>query len=542
MAAKASLTLLLDCFYCLRMDCAAISIDYKLNFKPEKADQIPLLHERVAQRMYDLFTLNGGLYIKMGQAIGANAPLMPRPMQDKFGRLFDDAPQIPYESVLAVFKKEFGRPPAGPDGLFEEFEEQAMASASVAQVHKAKTKDGRWVAVKIQKPDVSRQINYDLTAFKAVMWMFEHWVFDLPVYFVADFITDHLKQELDFVQEATNSRTMAAFVAAEPRLAQQVHIPKVYPEYSSKRIMTAEWIDGVRLSNRASIRKLMGERDKDAQAAQLPPHLEGVRLQGGVRAVMQSMVELFSAQMFSWGWVHCDPHPGNIIIRPHPERPGKPQLVLLDHGLYVRVQEPFRRQYATLWRGLLAADFKAIEGVITQWGFGAPDLFASATLMRPIKLRGQKPRKGGVPMAELNQYDHGVMMKARLKEFLTDTDKMPKELIFLGRNMRIVQGNNQALGSPVNRIKITGYWASRSLVTMPSLTLSERIREYWHYFIFQTVMLSIDTAFWLSKLNEMTRRFLGLKTESFEDELERSMRGYAKTHMGVDVAPDAFNG
>ena len=346
-----------------------------------------------------------------------------------------------------------------------------------------------------------------------------------------DFIADHLRQELNFVQEATNSRTMADFVAAEPRLAERVHIPKVYPEYSSKKVMTAEWIEGVRLSNRASVRKLMGERDKDARDAQLPPYLEGVRLQGGVRAVMQPMVELFSAQMFSWGWVHCDPHPGNIIIRPHPNKPGRPQLVLLDHGLYVRVQEPFRRQYATLWRGLLAADFKAIESVITQWGFGAPDLFASATLMRPVTLRGQKPKEDVVPPSELNQYDHGVRMKAKLKEFLTDTDKMPKELIFLGRNMRIVQGNNQALGSPVNRIKITGYWASRSLVTAPNLTFSERIREYWHYFIFKAVMFSIDTAFWASKLRAMARQCLGLKAESFEDELERSMREIGRAHV-----------
>jgi aarF domain-containing kinase len=112
-------------------------------------------------------------------------------MQRKFSKLFDDAPQIPYSTVRSVFISEFGR---SPEEVFEVFEEQAVASASIAQVHCAKlraqdsdddsNKHGRWVAVKVQKPDVGKQVEWDLAAYKMVMWMFEHWVFDLPTYFV----------------------------------------------------------------------------------------------------------------------------------------------------------------------------------------------------------------------------------------------------------------------------------------------------------------------------------------------------------------------
>jgi aarF domain-containing kinase len=250
-----------------------------------------------------------------------------------------------------------------------------------------------------------------------------------------DFINNHLRQELDFVQEAQNASVTAAFIAAEPRLAGKVHIPKVYPEYSTKKVLTAEWIDGVRLSDRSAIRKLMGEEDPIAapSISKVYPSLEGVRLKGGVKSIMQVMVELFSAQMFSWGWVHCDPHPGNIIIRPHPSNPSRPQLVLLDHGLYVRVRESFRREYATLWRGLLAADWNAIESVARSWGIGSPDLFASATLMRPVRYTKKYENE---EVKALNEYEQSVRMKAKLKGLLLDTDKMPKELIFLGRNMR----------------------------------------------------------------------------------------------------------
>ncbi|KAF8882263.1 ABC1-domain-containing protein [Infundibulicybe gibba] len=499
-------------------------MDYKLNFNAANSAGIPALHERVAERMYNLFTANGGLYIKIGQAIGANAALLPAPMQRKFACLFDDAPQIPYADVEAVLRAELGRAPTGPEGVFAEFEERSIASASVAQVHRARLwgegereggkveGKGEWVAVKVQKPDVAKQMEWDLAAYRAVMWMFEHWAFDLPVYFVVDFVSDHIRRELDFVQEAENARRTAQLVEAEPRLAGRVHIPRVYPEYSTKRVMTAEWIDGVRMSDREGVRRLMGDDAGAAPAASAMPTRAGaeLRLRGGVGAVMQIMVELFSAQMFTWGWVHCDPHPGNVIVREHPTRPGAPQLVLLDHGLYVSVGEEFRRD----------------GGVTKQWGMGMPDLLASAALMKPVRLKGhQKPGEGRErrPMTNYEQSD-------------------AKGLDFLIRSMRMVQGNNQAFNSPVNRIKITGFWASRSLAQTPNLSLLNRTKEYWHHTVFQLVMFSLDLAFWRNKCAQWVRRRLGLASEGFEDEMERSMRGFAKSNLGIDVAPGVFAG
>jgi aarF domain-containing kinase len=408
-------------------------------------------------------------------------------MQIKFSKLFDDAPQIPYSTVERVFQTELGRPPCGPGGVFEIFEENAIASASIAQVHKAKLwpspgdTEEKWVAVKVQKPDVGKQMEWDLAVYKAVMWMFEHWAFDLPVYFVVgeyqfyaspnedfiprpiDFVSDHLRKELDFVQEAQNAEKTANFIRAEPRLADKVYIPQVYHEYSTKKVMTAEWIDGVRLSDRPAIRALMGVSNTSSSSSSpaafptspSPTSLSSTQyttskpLKGGIEAIMQPMVELFSAQMFNWGWVHCDPHPGNVIIRENPTRPGHPQLVLIDHGLYVAVEEDFRRQWVTLWRGMLAGNFREVESVTRAWGMGAPELMASATLMKPVKLgRGKRQLEkqngdngGSIAMDEgkqLSEYEMSVIMKKRLKEFLADTDKMPKALIFLMRNMRSV--------------------------------------------------------------------------------------------------------
>lgn len=103
--------------------------------------------------------------------------------------MFDNAPQVPFTDIASVFQEEFGRPPGGPDGIFSEFEETPVASASIAQVHRARLKGrdgqpGDCVAVKVQKPAVAKQMEPDLAAFRAVMWIYEHWVFDVPTYFV----------------------------------------------------------------------------------------------------------------------------------------------------------------------------------------------------------------------------------------------------------------------------------------------------------------------------------------------------------------------
>ncbi|EFI26591.1 atypical/ABC1/ABC1-B protein kinase [Coprinopsis cinerea okayama7 len=590
--------------------CLAITLDYKINFTPEKSDQIPQLHERVAERVYNLLTSNGGLYIKIGQAIGANAAVLPKPMQIKFASLFDDAPQVPYKVVEEVIINELGKKPSGrtrEEGAFEVFDEKAVASASVAQVHKAKTwprrvvkevngkmmeveEEGEWVAVKIQKPSVAKQMEWDLAAYRFVMWMFENWAFDLPVYFVVDFISDHLRQELDFVREANNALQTAQFVEKEPSLRDRVHIPKVFPEYSSKRVLTAEWIDGVRLSDKAGIYRLMGEHEPEYNPI-APPEIDPLSatalvstgpattspttttttafqypakpLKGGLSSVMKTMVELFSAQMFSWGWVHCDPHPGNVIVRPSPADPTKAQLVLIDHGLYVRVPEDFKRQWVHLWRSMLSGDYQGVKKAAESWGMGFPEFLASFTLMKPVSLkRGRRRKTPEEEMEEerkreerrkMSQYELSVLMKQKLKEFLIDTDRMPKVLIFLIRNMRMVQGNNQSFGSPVNRIKITADWASRSQFKNANLSVRERITEWWHHLVYRFIMFTIDFAFYKNKfflwLNQVRDRLLTRdgeapkkRKEGFEEEMERNMRDFAKDNLGLDVPASTFAG
>lgn len=157
-----------------------VALDYKLNFRARplplvgSAGGIPELHRRSAERMFELLRHNGGLYLKIGQAIAMQSAVLPPEFQKMFSRMFDDAPQDAWDEVERVIREDFGGRGApevfgvswsGQEGRGV-MERKARASASVAQVHWARLPDGREVAVKIQKPEIKKQIGWDLWAFK----------------------------------------------------------------------------------------------------------------------------------------------------------------------------------------------------------------------------------------------------------------------------------------------------------------------------------------------------------------------------------------
>lgn len=556
------------------------ALDYKLNFRehPLLGGTIGDLHRRSAERLFDVLRVNGGLYLKIGQAIAMQSAIMPPEFQKMFARMFDDAPQNSWKDVEAVIREDFGKSPEEVFGISftgEEgkgvMEKAARASASVAQVHWAKLADGREVAVKIQKREIARQVEWDLWAFKVMMKVYTTW-FDLPLYNLVPYITERLALETDFQVEAQNSIKMAALVEGEPRLRDRVYIPKVYPELSTKRVMTAEWIEGVRLWDKDGIqkpwrggngkgspgvagapldapdRKIVIEKLKNSPGtATFKPERnqwKGPRQNGGlglsVKEVMTTMIDLFSAQMFLWGLVHCDPHPGNIFIRRLPS--GRSQLVLIDHGLYISMNPEFRHQYATFWKALLSFDNSTIEKVSAQWGVKQPDVFASATLMRPYQGGDMSTQKRitddlkGRTNAE-RHYEVQQRMFQGIRDVLSDEEKWPRELLFIGRNMRIVQGNNQFLGSPVNRIRLTGYWASRALAESKDLRFDQRWKNRWGHVKFSIVLWLSDVVFLWSRL----RQWLGLGL-GMEADMEEKLKSIAKDTFGVELQHGVFDG
>ncbi|KAK4200299.1 ABC1 family-domain-containing protein [Triangularia verruculosa] len=562
-----------------------VAADYKINFRAHplpivgSKSGIPELHRRSAERMSDLLRHNGGLYLKIGQAIAMQSAVLPPEFQKMFARMFDDAPQDEWELVEKVIRDDFGGRSVeevfgvsftGQDDSKGVMEKTARASASVAQVHWARLPDGREVAIKIQKPEIERQIGWDLWAFKVVMRVYTWW-FDLPMYSMVPFVTERLKLETDFENEARNSEVMRELINSEPRLKGRVYIPPVYSELSTKRVLTTEWIEGVRFNDKSDLtrpwRGGYGNYSPGVHGEQLPspdmaalhralrenPHQQwlkpdrqswrGPRGTGGLgvspKDVMTTIVDLFSAQIFKFGVVHCDPHPGNMFVRRLPN--GKPELVLIDHGLYVYMSDQFRHDYASFWKALMTFDNKKIAEIAGSWGVRGAEMFASATLMRPYEGGDNKIQKEFLKAMKAKSpsekhYEMQKRMKQGIRDMLADEEKWPKELIFISRNMRIVQANNANMGSPVNRIKIMGVWASRSLWQDKGLDWRERARNAWRHLLFKGVLWASDAVWWFFRVKQLLGRGGGM-----EDEVEEKMREVAR-EMGIELQHDVFAG
>ena len=152
-----------------------VAIDYKINFRPHPplAESIEALHSRNAQRLFDLLRTNGGLYLKIGQAIAMQSAILPPEFQKMFAKMFDDATQNTWKEVEQVIREDFGKSPEEVFGISFTgdptkgvMERTARASASVAQVHWARLQDGREVAIKLQKREIAQQVGWDLWTFK----------------------------------------------------------------------------------------------------------------------------------------------------------------------------------------------------------------------------------------------------------------------------------------------------------------------------------------------------------------------------------------
>ena len=427
------------------------------------------------------------------------------------------------------------------------------------------------------------RLTLSLSLSRVVTWAYSR-IFDIPFNSLVPYVSERLFLETDFENEANNAERMAKLVEGEPRLRDRIHIPKVYREYSSKRVMTAEWIEGVRLWDKDSITRpweggwyrgspgchgtpLDRKQVSKPKPGSLKPERDywrGKNGKGGLglslQSVMSTMVDLFSAQMFLWGYVHCDPHPGNIFIRRQPS--GNPELVLIDHGLYIHMSPEFRRQYAEFWKALLTFDNTTLRNIVSDWGVNNVELFASATLMRPYRGGGGGGGgdKGLINMKNLSQTERAnrnyeLQTKARqaVRDILGDETRWPKELVFIGRNLRIVQANNQYMGSPVNRLKITGLWASRALLQQsppsspspsPKLPTNNskfgimisKIHRLAQHFFFWITLFGSDLFFYFTRLRQFFRLGGGM-----EDEIEAQMQQMAR-EVGVELKSNVFEG
>ncbi|KAH8122150.1 ABC1 family-domain-containing protein [Trichoderma asperelloides] len=466
---------------------AQVGLDYKMHTgKNPKGARVPIdeLHDRNAKRVCDMIKTNGGMFLKIGQAIAVQSAALPEAYQREFKDMFDDTAQDPWNDVQAVIREEFGA--SAIEVFGDGIEREPRASASIAQVHYAKLQDGREVAVKVQKRKLAQQASWDLWTFKSLLDIVGRTT-DIPIQGLGDYIMNSIMQETDFQNEAANTIRTAELVKSDPNLSTRVYIPKVYAELTSKRVLTSEWIHGANLW------------DKDIITGKYEASDEANSAMGLREAdIMTTVIDLFSSQMFKWGFVHCDPHPGNIFVRRLPT--GKPQIVLIDHGLYVSLTDNLRRQYAQFWKCLLMGDQKGLDEVSAAWGMKTSDAWADAFMSRE-----KKPDPVGETPAERDE-----RLLSEASGFFGEAGLYPRELLFLERNLALVQGSNRFYDSPVNRLGMIGRSAMQNLRDDSQVTFRQALSSQWS-------MLVLDAVFYISRW----RQYMGWG-KGFEAELKEA--------------------
>jgi predicted unusual protein kinase regulating ubiquinone biosynthesis (AarF/ABC1/UbiB family) len=303
-------------------------------------------HERLARRILNTLAGLGPCFIKVGQALSTRPDLVRREWLEELTRLQDDLPAFPHAIAERLIAQELGAP-AGQ--LFAEFPDYPVAAASLGQVYRARLHDGRWVAVKVQRPELPFILRRDLVIIRSLAVLAAPFL-PLNLGFGLGGIIDEfgrsLFEEIDYRREADNAERFARMFEGHP----EVTIPHVERSLSSRRVLTTQWIHGIKLQNR---------RDLEAH------HLE-------TGALIRTCVIAGLRQLLEFGYFHADPHPGNLFALAGRTQ-GLGHIAYVDFGMMDSISDSDRLTLTGAVVHLINRDFEALARDFLALGFLNPN-------------------------------------------------------------------------------------------------------------------------------------------------------------------------
>src|SRR6266516_4263424 len=376
----------------------------------------------------------GVLMIKLGQFLSSRADLLPEQALAVLTSLQDEVPAEPFSHVVSVIEEELGKP---IDQIFSYVESKATAAASLGQVHKAVlVSTGEEVAVKVQRPNIDQLVRMDLNSLKFVIRVITRFVntgnfidlkgvyreFERTVY-----------EEIDCVREAANCKRFKEMYKDD----QTIYIPDVYEEYTTRRLLVLEWIDGIKINDYAAL-----------EAAGID------RLE-----VANRTVETYFHQFFDEGFFHADPHPGNIFVKPGTPDNG-PIIEFVDFGMVGSITSAMKKSMRNLFLSFLTRDSETMVEALSNLGFIGKGANTSA-LERGLSLLLEQFY--GLTLGEAREMDIPEVADEIGKLLYGQPFQIPAQFTFVGRAISTLVGVSTGLAPDFNFIDVATPYARKFL-------------------------------------------------------------------------------
>lgn len=381
-------------------------------------------HRRGAGRMLDTAAALGGTLIKAAQFASSRPDLLPAAYVERLSELQDRVPPRPWTVIEGAVASELGRPLAQ---AFEEFEHESIAAASIAQVHRARLADGRWVAVKVQYPGIAGLIEADLAALQGIFEGISRLEPSVNLRPILDYLRWTLPMELDFRREAGAIDDLKSALSHRD----DVLIPEVVEGLNTERLLVMELVEGIKITDRQGL------------------------IDAGIdpQQVAELLIDVYAEQLFKRGVFHADPHPGNLLVQPGGEGP---VLVLLDHGLTTTVPPDLVSAMTEAIDALSEGDFEALTEALRKAGLEVgPDLDLETLLgLVGVLFGADRGEEDAEEEAEdLGQF--GLSLGASI-------GYIPNDLLLVGRAIGLVDGITRQLAPDLDTIEIVARHARGS--------------------------------------------------------------------------------
>lgn len=370
----------------------------------------------LGERVRLLLEQLGPTYVKLGQIASTRPDLLPAEIISELEKLQDDVPGFPFDAVRTVLKEELK---ADWEDLFRQFDPEPLAAASIGQVHRAQLKTGQQVAVKVQRPNIAARIQTDLEILQEFASLAERRFSWAETYQLAGMIEElakSLRIELDYTREARHGEKFSAQYRNNPA----VYIPQVYWEYSSQKVLTATYIEGIKIS----------EPDRLKQ--------QGYNLS----RIAERFAEEMFQQIFVAGFFHGDPHPGNVLVLPGEK------IAFLDFGMVGRLNPEKKYHLASLVIGLMQQDSEELFQAIFRMGI-VPDQVDEAQLRDDIDLL--RENYYGVSLSQISLGD-------AIKQFFATIQKhkikLPADLVLVGKALLTMEGTAERLNPQLSILTV----------------------------------------------------------------------------------------